>query len=129
MKEIIFENMYDYYNDLITKIDKEKKSNYISINKSTILEGLLFTELFNNINDIANSSHYQVFSTLFLFENIKSPNNIQKDLIRKLLLNEVSILQNGKNDVNVNLETYLQELLIRLRTFNDEMSKRLNILK
>lgn len=123
MEREIYDNIYGYYSDLISKIENNQASNYISLNKGTIFEGLLFDDFFYNIKEIASGRNFQEFINIFYFENHNQEYSINKEIIKDLLLSEIGLLEYGQKVKNIDYKAYLDELLIRLQIFSHAINK------
>jgi hypothetical protein len=123
MEKKIYDNIYGYYSDLIYRINNNQSFNYISLNKGTNLEHLLFSDLFDNVKEIASGKHFQEIINILIFENISQQYNIPKDKIRNLLLDEISLLESGQKNRCIDYSTYLDEFLSRLRIFSQGVSQ------
>ena len=121
MEKSIYDNIYGYYSDLSSRKNNNQSFKYISVNKGTIFEHLLFSDLFNNVKEIASGKHFQEIINILFFENISQQHNIPKDKIRNLLLDEISLLESGQKNRCIDYSTYLDEFLSRLRFFSQSV--------
>jgi hypothetical protein len=116
MKQTTANKLIDVFQYLITQIDSQTHKNYISLNKETILNEQLFSELFNEIKLVVDDIHIQTSSCFFLFRS-QPVNSIEKIEIKKFLkleINEINhnYLSDDDNDINDYLDSYYQRILL-----------------